>query len=249
MLRIKKILKMVLIIVFICGIGLSCIACSDISKYDTIGLKAFYSENVINLPIKAKSVSMGANASGYIIFSSKQTLDELNSIIDEGVADVDTSMYKADKDLTYSGDAITITKNNGNGTKDYYSIICYSRAKDNYGYIFTSMRNKIIYANDNNEKESFDMLLPLHYMYKYEVNRSDSKYMTVEYPTTATLDDLYEFYLDSGWLNVEKNTDSILIKGYKGGLEVKTDDASPQFNYRIVVRKYLDMNLFRIEKG
>lgn len=220
--------------------------CSGARKVNSIHSFAIYSNNEIVLPIKSDSALEGMMYIGLTGFHSKQNFDKIAEIV-RGAELSDVQTFFRHEGARVYRDSLLMRRDNDDKTSDYFCIIARKNEKKNdYEYEFNSLRCEVAYANDNQEKTSFWFLLPVHLLTTHDYRKGI--YMDMDYQISATADDVYDFYNNSGWFDLERQEDAILIKGFKSGLEIKTRDCDLPFSFKIAFRRNVDATLFRLLK-
>lgn len=243
----SKFLK--LLRVFCVGLSAMCClfgcGCTGTRKIVSLQSKGLYSGNEISFPIKSSSAHLGYSFYGMTTFYSKQNPDKLCELIEESNSDLILRKYH---DMGWGkGDTIFIERDNGNGTKDYFSIILLTRNAKGYWYECNPLRAEIAYAIVDGGVITFDLLLPVHLIPQYDYTKAF--YLDVEYEIKGSPDEFYDFYEQSGWFDLEKDETGFTIKGFRPGPEIKNDRAKVDFAFRFDFRDVLDMSLFKIRKA
>lgn len=183
----------------ILSIILLCSCNSDNCK--SIQKDALFSKNILSLPIPYKYAGAGPH-----LYQIDLSIEEMYNKIEK-----DESLS-----LKAVNNNIFIMKDNDGKTKDYYCILY----RGGNQYYFSDMCGTLTLYDDLPEVEFKDryqsILLPIHLIDDEKISKDDLGFnVLVEYETKYNMDEYYDFYNDSGWYDVEKGEDYIIINGYK----------------------------------
>ena len=179
----------------------------------SIAASSLFSKEELVLPISGKNAaSDGSKESGYTLFESNETLDEMFSQIQK-VPGIHAAKYEG---------AILLQKSDGDH-KDYYCL-----AKHENHYVFSGMRGIVITDIDaSGHKSKSAVLLPVHWIHDPLITEGETPYYTlyagIEYETAGNADDFEQFYKDSGWYDVSREGETILLSGYQNEDDVVVD--------------------------
>ena len=184
----KKLIGIAVIAIMLFGIfGLA--GCNP--KPKNIVATAMFSKNILELPVKGTL----PNAPGQYYIDMDMV--EIFSTIS-----LDNSLS-----TEFVDGKIFVSKDNDDGTKDYYLIRQIAAANGNKMYEFFDMGGLI--KLDATYKR---ILIPYHLIdIDWEIAHFD---IATEYETKFRIDNFFEYYSSSGWYDIEKGTDYIVINGY-----------------------------------
>lgn len=205
--------------IFILSVILAlCTGCSGTSKVSQMTVASFLGQQEITLPIDSPKAVKGDISA--VPFESNMSIDEIYDKLDGN------EQYQ----LEMGGRGILISAPNSknNLLKEYYSICKMSDNK----YCFNDMQLQLTYEIDEEKgNKTLRILFPFHCLTDPKfVNYYDALYTGQEYEVSQGLDYFYEFYQNSGWLDVEKGESWIQINSLKaepGGKYEQVDHSLP----------------------
>lgn len=201
--------------------------------------KALYSDNTVSIPVENFS-RIGAQS-----YDSKLDLEKVLPYITQTNL---FSAYKAYPDnvsVSGAGDYLFLEKDNGDGTLDYFCLqVTGKKSNKRFYYRFDSTYEEIAYAAENGVIEYFTVLFP--FMYVSDRYYEGGLYVNLEYVTIASVDDFFDFYERSGWFDVKREDNAVVIDGFKQNVQ---DSLKLPFSFKLSFRENLGLTLFKIEKA
>lgn len=211
---------------FLCSaiIILSLTSCTGVSKLDKVYATSFFNEAVLELPVSGNANLGAYSFNGGMFFLCRKNFSEiLNSIND--LSERNNITVEKYSYLYPSGEQVLIRIFNDNGTTDDYCIRYYPRLEEKnnrYWYHYSGMKAYINYAGD----EPVTLLLPYHLITdaRFYYDTAAMLNAGAEYAVGAPFDDgydyaldfwlneFYDFYYNSGWYEVEKLEDTLIIR-------------------------------------
>lgn len=191
--------------------------CSGLRNLDSAFSWGLFDNKEIRLPIKAKRADIGNQACGNITFESKKDVDELYEILTK----------KTELEIQKFDSSLLIKQKAG----EYTDHFCLYMGK-NGRYIFSNMRWHLVTDVDaEGHKQIFIFLLPTHLIIDPLLVKGSPPmetsllYPDVEYEIRGGIDEVEAFYRESGWYEMTREGDSLLISGYREPNDVFSDEA------------------------
>ena len=213
------------IIILALSFVFSCSSCDSISRTGSVKATALFSGKELELPISNTANWGDYAAREGLTFKSGKPLKKLSTeLLDQGA-----SLFSAD---AYSLEVILFHNLNDSGTADDYCIRLLDTDGINSTYVFSGLKAEVT----TDQTAIFSMLIPIHLFSDKRINQSIVAEINLgaEYETLAywgddleiqnILDLFYSFYKECGWYDLEKGDDYFIIKGYKPGLAVRSDE-------------------------
>lgn len=158
-----------------------------------------FSKNKLTLPIPCKYTGAGP-----YLYQIDLSIEEIYNKI------------KNDESLSLKivNNNIFIMKDYDNKAKDYYCIYYVGGNKYYLSDMCGTLTLDFPEIELKNRRQS--ILLPIHLIDDKRIEPHGLHFdVNVEYETSHDMDEYYEFYNDSGWYDLEKGEDYIIINGYK----------------------------------
>jgi hypothetical protein len=177
------------------------------SKTDSIEALALFSGESLRLPISNKRNTGDFLAYGGSAFKTNILFKELAEQITTG------KITKLSEYAKIHENFILFHIKKDDGTADDYCIRLLSESDNESCYIISGMEAQILY----DKKNRFSMIIPVYLISDDRINFSIVTDLSegIEYQTTGSFEDFYDFYEATGWYELEKGDNFFIIKGYK----------------------------------
>lgn len=192
------------------GVALMLAGCSGSRTVPSITAYSLFSHTSFSLPIKGYNAEVGVlTTQGYITFTSKKSLSEMYEMIAD----------QTELTLEQTEQAILIKQKQDS----YINHYCLRKGSEGR-YVFSGMRGKLITDIDSNgNKVRMVLLLPVHLITDSLIIESSdpySLYPDIEYEMRGSMDDLEQFYKESGWYDVTREGDTLVLSGYRNPQDI-----------------------------
>ena len=242
-----KKLRVITVCILAVIILISSVSCGGRSKQKELTLMTLFTDNTFTFPLNNYLAGSIPPENGRPFYCSKDIfqLAEYISGLD-GVVDLVRRTTCISFFVFHDEDGTTV--------KDEYVII--DMAAEDRGKGYKIAWNKAVlkyggYTSDNDFYNAYGgvvILLPIYFVSDLRLTkRGDWPTLleNVEYETQSTIDDFYNYYLNCGWYEVDKQANRLIISGYtQTPQKSDADDFDVPFPMEIVFSKYLGQSFF-----
>jgi len=238
-------------------------ACSNMIKTDRVDDVALFSGNTISLKIDNHQMA-APPADGIQYFYSKTRIEDLVKLL-SGMDGIDNvAGYSRQPQIAAPSSIFFSVADPArpDGVNDVYAIDEWPISQTTkYGHEYRLLSlTAICRFEDNNDQHYSPLsptgilfLLPLHLISdsRLTFTRLPVLLENVEYETIRSIDEFYDFYVLSGWYDIAKEKNDLVIKGYKQtprSIDNPGDSFALPFPIKIVFTEHVGQTFFSIQK-
>lgn len=218
-------MKRTFILVYTCILLIIISGCGGLSKHKAISVDALFSDNHYEMKFLSYYASGDLFLNDGMYFETKVPLEEIMESIREHIEITDAGQQDVkprvltENSVRLFTDCVLISIDNGDSTFDHFSLQL-ARLESKYGtrYYLTPMNASVKFEDSTSE---VTVLLPIHLISDPRITdpritetSSPIVYEGAEYEVSSTLSAFYEFYTESGWYEIEKRENSMIIQSY-----------------------------------